>query len=45
MKVWSNPEIEELSIEATYHGGAVSGKFDSMWVDSEGNLCSTYRCS
>ena len=35
-KMWENPTVEELDIEATANGDAPSDNFDDTWVQING---------
>lgn len=43
MKIWLNPEIEELNITATQYGAATVTEFDNVYVNSGGEWEGTFK--
>ena len=44
MKMWVQPEVEELSFEETMYGGCQSGNYDFMWMEEDGSVHSMFCC-
>lgn len=43
MKIWSNPEVEELNLSNTNYGGTTTKEFDDIFVNAEGNWEGTFK--
>lgn len=43
MKIWLNPEIDELNIASTQYGAATVTEFDNVYVNSSGEWEGTFK--
>ena len=43
MKIWTNAELQEITISETQYGGQTVTKFDNVYQNDEGNWEATFE--